>query len=347
MDRFARIPDFDEDELRDAWIWLGEERSVGEQSLAAFEAWLRRVPRELVDVETAASGLGLFLRGLAKDHEAEILFRRALAAAEAQGTTGPSARRAGHLGNLAQVLKATGRLAEAEPLMRRALELVEGSDDHDPVLLVAAAHNLASLLEEADRRVDADPLFRSALRVCEEKIGADHPRTATCLSAFGLHLLAMGNLDDAGRTFERALAIDESNFGRDHPRIATRLNNLACWMQACDRTAQAEPLLLRALTIEQKSYGPDHPYLGVRNYNLARLLLEIGRADEALPFARRSVEIFLACSRAAGHRHPGFVRALKSYVELLRELGQGPAGFRRALQGLGPEAIAALHEGAF
>ena len=51
------------------------------------------------------------------------------------------------LNNLAQLLKATNRLAEAEPLMRRALEIDEASFGPDHPNVARDLNNLAELLQ--------------------------------------------------------------------------------------------------------------------------------------------------------------------------------------------------------
>ena len=49
------------------------------------------------------------------------------------------------LNNLAQLLQATNRLAEAEPMMRRALAIFEASLGPDHPWTVGARNNLAAL----------------------------------------------------------------------------------------------------------------------------------------------------------------------------------------------------------
>ncbi len=69
------------------------------------------------------SGLGLFLKAKGVFAEAEPLYRRALAIAEA--AYGPTHRTVAFvLNNLAGLLRATQRLTEAEPLYRRALGIL-------------------------------------------------------------------------------------------------------------------------------------------------------------------------------------------------------------------------------
>ena len=79
------------------------------------------------------------------------------------------------LNNLAQPLYATNRLAEAEPLFRRALAIDEKSfgPDHPDVAIVL--NNLARLLRTTNRLAEAEPLMRRALAIDEKSLGPDHP----------------------------------------------------------------------------------------------------------------------------------------------------------------------------
>ena len=63
----------------------------------------------------------------------------------ASGQTHPTVAR--DLNNLAQLLQATNRLAEAEPLIRRALDSHEHSFGKDHPTVARALNNLAGLLK--------------------------------------------------------------------------------------------------------------------------------------------------------------------------------------------------------
>ena len=66
------------------------------------------------------------------------------------------------LNNLASLLKATNRLGEAEPLMKRALAIDEASFRKDHPNVATDLNNLASLLKATNRLGEAEPLMRRA-----------------------------------------------------------------------------------------------------------------------------------------------------------------------------------------
>ena len=63
------------------------------------------------------------------------------------------------------MLYATNRMAEAEPLLRRALAIYEASFGSDHPAVATAVNNLALLLEATNRLAEAEPLFRRALAI--------------------------------------------------------------------------------------------------------------------------------------------------------------------------------------
>ena len=124
--------------------------------------------------------------------------RRALAIDEqAFGDQHPAV--AIRLNNLAQLLQATGRLAEAEPLMQRALAIDEQSfGDQHPTLAIDL-NNLALLLHDTNRLDEAEPLSRRHLEIFlnfTRQTGHNHPHLQAALGNYAGLLRAM-DLDES------------------------------------------------------------------------------------------------------------------------------------------------------
>jgi tetratricopeptide (TPR) repeat protein len=78
------------------------------------------------------------------------------------------------------LLRATNRLAEAEPLFRRALAIDEKSFGPEHPNVARGLNNLAVLLRATNRLAEAEPLFRQALRILAEfghRTGHEHSLT--------------------------------------------------------------------------------------------------------------------------------------------------------------------------
>jgi nephrocystin-3 len=318
IDRFLEILKRNQEESRYYWVYLGEERTMGGSYLASFEEWSKQPLREETRISHAANELFTFLHDAALDTEGEPLMRRALEIDERRyGPDHPNV--ATILNNLAELLRATNRLAEAEPLMRRALEIDENSYGPKHPHVATNLNNLASLLTAMNRLAEAEPMMRRALAIDENSLGLNHPNVSRDLTNLAQLLLAANRLDEAEPLMRRALAIDERSYGPNNPEVALDLNNLAGLLFAANRLAEAEPLLRQALAINEQSYGPDHPRVAIGLNRLATLLQSMNRLHEAEPLFRRALAID---ERSFGPDHPRVADVLNDLAQLLQATGQ-------------------------
>ena len=259
---------------------------------------------------------GLALRSLARNMEAEPLYRRSLSLVEQNfGADHPEI--AVRLNNLAQLLQATNRLAEAEPMMRRALAIDEQSFGADHPDVAIDLNNLAAFLQDTNRFAEAEPMIRRALAINEQSFGTDHPKIATQLNNLAQLLQATNRLAEAEPLMRRALAIDEQSSGADHPNVAIRLNNLAQLLQATNRLAEAEPMMRRALAIDEQSFGADHPGVAIDLNNLAALLQVTNRLAEAELFSQQALQILQKFERDNGYQHPELSVIQDNHLQIL------------------------------
>jgi tetratricopeptide (TPR) repeat protein len=241
---------------------------------------------------------------------------------EAEGTV---------LNNLAELYKATNRLAEAEPLMDRALKIDEKSFGPEHPELATDLNNLAQLYQDTNRLAEAEPLMERALKIDEKSFGPEHPNVAIRLNNLAQLYKATNRLAEAEPLMERALKIDEKSYGPEHPNVARDLNNLAQLYEATNRLAEAEPLMERALKIDEKSYGPEHPEVATDLNNLAQLYQATNRLAEAEPLMERALKID---EKSFGPEHPNVARDLNNLALLYQDtnrLAEAELRLRRAV----------------
>jgi len=109
--------------------------------------------------------------------------------------------------HLAELFRATNRLADAGSLFRRALAIDEASLGPDHPNVARDLNNLAELLRATNRLAEAEPLYRRALAVDETSLGPNHPNVAIRLNNLALLLLATGSLAEAAPLVRRHLVI--------------------------------------------------------------------------------------------------------------------------------------------
>ena len=93
------------------------------------------------------------------------------------------------------MLRETDRLAEAEPLYRRALAIDERSYGPDHPTVATRLNNLALLLRDTNRPGEAEPLFRRGVRILIEfqhRTGHEHPNFRVVRANYVRFLEALG-----------------------------------------------------------------------------------------------------------------------------------------------------------
>ena len=219
---------------------------------------------------------------------------------------------------------------EAEPLLRRALEIWERVLGPDHPYTATSLNNLAGLYYSQGKLTEAEPLFRRALEIRERVLGRDHPDTAESLDDLAGLYYSQGKLTEAEPLFRRALEIRERVLGRDHPDTAESLDDLAGLYYSQGKLTEAEPLFRRALEIRERVLGRDHPDTAESLDDLAGLYYSQGKLTEAEPLFRRALEIR---ERVLGRDHPDTAESLDDLAGLYYSQGkltEAEPLFRRA-----------------
>ena len=233
---------------------------------------------------------------------------------------------------LAQLLQHTGRLGEAEPMMRRALQLNESAYSTQHPAVAICLNNLGNLLHATGRLEEAEPLMRRALEIDEAAFGEEHQTMAARLSNLAQILRDTNRIEEAEALMRKALEIDVAAFGERNPRVAISLNNLATLLRDTNRIEEAETLMRKALEIDVAAFGERNPRVAISLNNLATLLRDTNRIEEAETLMRRALEINEA---AFGERHPATAVHLNNLSQVLRDTNrteEAEALMRRALE---------------
>ena len=226
---------------------------------------------------------------------------------------------AGALNNLAQLYGDVGRDADAEPMYKRAIAIMEKAVGLDSPAIAPELSNLAALYERQRRYVEAEPLFKRALALSEKSLGPNHPDVGKYLNNLGTLYERQDRHADSEPLFKRALAIYEKAVGPDHPAVATLVNNLGQVYKAEGREADAEPLIRRSLAIREARLGRDHPDVARSLNNLADLYQRQGRYADAEPLFKRALAIR---EQAVGPDHPDTIASVNNLASLYQVEGR-------------------------
>jgi tetratricopeptide (TPR) repeat protein len=219
----------------------------------------------------------------------------------------------------ASYLHGRGQYAEAEPLLKRAMEIRRTALGETHPDYATSLNNLAGLYDAMGRHGEAEPLYLRAMEIRRTALGEQHPRYATSLHNLAALYDAMGRHGEAEPLFKRAMEITRTALGEGHPDYATSLNNLAGLYDAMGRHGEAEPLYLRAMEIRRTALGETHPDYAASLNNLALLYYAMGRHAEAEPLLKQAMEIRRT---ALGEGHPDYAASLNNLAELYRAMGR-------------------------
>jgi len=151
-------------------------------------------------------------------------YSEAIALAQAmlanQEKRSPSRDLAGALNNLAQLYGDVGRDADAEPMYKRAIAIMEKAVGLDSAAIAPELSNLAALCERQGRYAEAEPLFKRALELSEKSLGPNHPDVGKYLNNLATLYERQDRHADSEPLFRRALAIYEKAAGPESPAVA-------------------------------------------------------------------------------------------------------------------------------
>jgi Tfp pilus assembly protein PilF len=233
--------------------------------------------------------------------------------------------------NLANALRAQGRLAEAEALHRRALAARQRVLGEGYPNTAASYNNLGCVLYTQGKLAEAEALHRQALAIRQGALGEGHPDTAASYNNLAIVLRDQGSLPEAEALYRRALAIALKALGERHPAIAICYDNLALVLRDQWRLAEAEALHRKALAIRLKALGAGHPDTARSYDQLAAVLRDQDQLAEAEALHRKALAIRL---KALGAGHPDTARSydhLGFVLSTQGRLAEAEALHRKAL----------------
>lgn len=251
------------------------------------------------------------------------------------GTGGTDALAAA--GALAISLGEQGKHAEAEELMRTALEASIRSTGRESAVTANAMGGLATALSAQGKYAEAAPLFNEAVSISTSIAGAEHARTLSLRASEARSLAAQGKHEDAERAMRAVLAVRARVLGPAHPETVSSKSdlaatlvhlellkeaaelqrevlaaetddatvataNLARTLERLGKHSEAETVLLSAL----RTSVPHHPHTLVLEHALASNLLAQQRFSEAANLGRR---VYEARSRVLGPEHPATMQS--------------------------------------
>jgi tetratricopeptide (TPR) repeat protein len=249
--------------------------------------------------------------------------------------------------NLARLLEAQGKLSEAEPLYREALEHCRVTLDHQHPETLAAKNNLGNLLNKLGRLDEAEPLLSAALEARETTLGSEHPDTLVSMNNVAILLKAKGDLEGAVALYREALDVRRRAQGEGHLDTLAATNNLGIALKGEGKLEEAEALCRMALEGRRRLLPADHPDVLGSALNLAAVLEKQGQLGQAEVLCREAVGGFRRTLGDTHHCTLGVIGNLALVLKAQGELEEAEAHLLEALHGqrktLGEEHLDTLN----
>jgi tetratricopeptide (TPR) repeat protein len=237
----------------------------------------------------------------------------------------------------------TGRYLEAEPLLRRSLELTERDLGREHPTVATVRANLGGVALALRRHAEGELLIVPALATDEKILGPDHPSVAWMRGLLGWLRADQGRHGEAESLLRSSLKVTEARPALGVHR-GVSLTTLGRLHLDLGRHAEAEWALGRALELADAHPGLPEPAMARLLTTLAELAARTGRLEDGEGFCRRAQEAERRIQEWGGD--PRLFLADRLKVEALLHAARGRHGtaeecYRQALAiyetTLGPE----------
>ena len=270
-----------------------------------------------------------------------LILTRGAGPASAQPTPGRAARPAAaasgpalearRIIDEAMKLYADGKLAEAVPLIERAIALRERALGKNHLDVASSLRDLATLRLQMGEPKRAEPLYLRAIQIAEGALGKDDLVVAELLVGLA-RVYAKENTP--ARTLpllERALSIREKVLPSQDPEVVGALDSLGSAHRAMGAHDRALPYFTRAHATRQAVLGPDHPVVGPSARLLGQAHESVGDYVSAEPLYRQYLTIV---EKEHGPDHPTVAGACNDVAAFYVKKGEhrrAEALLRRAI----------------
>ena len=157
--------------------------------------------------------------------------------------------------NLGSLYLGTTQYAEAEPMLKKALEIQSRQLGYDNINTLDTSDSLAQLYIEQSRYSEARPYLEKGLDSYRRVYGPEHPFTQREMFGLGKVLLGEGNYPEAEKILAQVYAVDQRVKGAQHPDTLRVESVLGSAYSGQGKFDQAIPLLENTIRDFRRSMG--------------------------------------------------------------------------------------------
>jgi serine/threonine-protein kinase len=276
-------------------------------------------------------------------------------AIEARSLAAEPAVQAELYGTLGSIYQKLGKLAEADTMLRAALDerraRAGGDADADVnANLARSLVDLGLLRSEQAQHDEAERLVRDGLARAKRAFPPGHPEIAKAMTALGKVLEERGQYEPAIAVLDEAVRINTAA-APDTPELAASVTELANCHYYLGHYDVSRALNQRALALDRKLHGDRHPLVSSDLFNLGIIESDVGRYAEAERLEREGLAITMAWYGPNHHQTAAditvvarAVRAQDRVAEALELFNQALAIKERVYGPAHPQVASTLNE---
>jgi tetratricopeptide (TPR) repeat protein len=210
------------------------------------------------------------------------------------------------------------KFAEAEPLYKRALLILEKFFGPKDAEVANALVKMSKLLALQGKYIDAERGLWRALEILQLAHGQDHVEVANTLDTLAGIQEKQANPEQALRLYQSSISIKEKVLGKDNPETAASWSKLAYMQFLLDNYAESEAIYLRLIRSQQRSTDSNPDVL----VNLLEKLGHVYFTQGDLPKALTQQELALEIHEEKSDNDARKAELMEKYSILLDKSGR-------------------------
>ncbi|TWT41902.1 Tetratricopeptide repeat protein [Phycisphaerae bacterium RAS1] len=202
--------------------------------------------------------------------------------------------RARAFAQLGHTLTELSNFSEAEPVLRVALDIAEGTGLSEKDVLAPTLQRLARLCSLTNRAAEAERLFRRALALNEANLPAGHMLIATTTANLAMSLHDQRRFAEAAPMLESAYDQLCAAVGESHNATISTLKNLAMCHLSLGENDKSLTLLEQVVRARRAAQGPASITLSSDLFSIATALHGKSQFAAAEQYYRETINVALA-----------------------------------------------------
>ena len=200
---------------------------------------------------------------------------------------------------------------EAEPFLKRALEIRKKQIDQNPLNVAETLSHLGNMLADKGKNSEALPYYNEAMEIRKSVQGENHPDVAQIHNDFGIAYFNLYEYDKAEKHYQEAKKIWE--MGGDETLIGAAFFNLAMiYKNQSNKKKKAEEYFKEAVQKIRTLYMK-----AIASTEYGEFLVSLGRYNEALPLLQKGWELANKCYPEMSNLKLKHLNALASVLRYL------------------------------